>query len=366
MSKVSVIVPGYNVENYIKECLDSVLGQSLRDIEVVCVNDGSKDSTSLLMHEYEKKDARVTVVDKENGGLSSARNAGIKKAAGEYVLFLDSDDFLTEQALEFLYEAAKKDDLEDVLYGAESFYESEELREQFSSYETYYDKKETYDRVYTGRELYQLQLEKKDFKPSACLQLIKRSLLLEHGVLFYEGILHEDHLFTMQVLSVAKRVRCVEEKLYKRRVREESIMTAAKSFRNAAGYMVSMEEMAKLLEREKITFEAEYAAAVRRHMTALMRSAAKCLVQLSDAELEENLRKLPYEKRMLFYFTIENTRQLYVSVNKKNAKLKKQSAKLLKQSEKIENLTKELESIKASKSYRLAASVAGILHGKKK
>ena len=89
MNKVSVVVPGYNVEDYIRECLDSVLGQTLKEIEVVCVNDGSVDGTSQIMHEYEKKDSRVVVVDKLNGGLSSARNAGIKKASGEYLLFVN-------------------------------------------------------------------------------------------------------------------------------------------------------------------------------------------------------------------------------------------------------------------------------------
>lgn len=372
MNKVSVVVPGYNVEDYIRECLDSVLGQTLKEIEVVCVNDGSVDGTSQIMHEYEKKDSRVVVVDKPNGGLSSARNAGIKKASGEYLLFLDSDDYLSENALELLYETAIKDRLEDVLYGAESFYESEALREQFSSYETYYDKKKTYDRVYSGRELYRLQLENKDFKPSACLQLVKSSLLKEQGILFYEGILHEDHLFTMQVLNHAKKVRCIEDRLYKRRVREESIMTAAKSFRNAKGYLVSMEEMGKLLSEQQIAFEDEYAKAVRQHMTSLMRSAAKCLESLSEGELEENLKDLPYEKRMLFYFTIENTKQLYVSVGKKNTKLKKQSDKIAKQSdkiakqsEKIEKLTKELENIKGSKSYKMANKLSGLLPGNK-
>ena len=93
--KISVIIPVYNVEKYIRECLDSVLEQSLKDIEIICVNDGSTDSSRNILLEYRKKDSRVIVLDKQNGGLSSARNSGIDIAQGKYVLFLDSDDLLS-------------------------------------------------------------------------------------------------------------------------------------------------------------------------------------------------------------------------------------------------------------------------------
>ena len=100
MPKVSVIVPVYNVERYLPLCLDSIRAQTFEDFEVVCVNDGSPDQSRDILSIYEKLDSRFVVIDKENGGLSSARNAGLRVAAGEIVLFVDSDDELVPNALE--------------------------------------------------------------------------------------------------------------------------------------------------------------------------------------------------------------------------------------------------------------------------
>ncbi|MBQ9414446.1 MAG: glycosyltransferase family 2 protein [Clostridia bacterium] len=107
MPKMSVIIPVYNMEPYIAECLDSVLAQSLSDIEVVCVNDGSKDGSLSLLLEYEKKDARLRVIDKENAGVGAARNDGIVAATGDFIAFMDADDWYpNDRILEMLYQAA--------------------------------------------------------------------------------------------------------------------------------------------------------------------------------------------------------------------------------------------------------------------
>ncbi|WP_025907744.1 glycosyltransferase family 2 protein [Priestia flexa] len=109
MIKVSVILPLYNVEKYIKKCLDSILKQTLKDIEVIIVNDGSPDNSRLIASKYAEIDSRVRIIDKENGGLSSARNQGLDAAAGEYVVFIDSDDWVEENMLEVMYSQAKKE-----------------------------------------------------------------------------------------------------------------------------------------------------------------------------------------------------------------------------------------------------------------
>ena len=104
VTAISVIIPVYNVENYLRECLDSVINQSLDNIEIICVNDGSTDKSRDILSEYKNKDKRISILDKENGGLSSARNAGLKAAVGKYVFFLDSDDCIaSDDALANLY-----------------------------------------------------------------------------------------------------------------------------------------------------------------------------------------------------------------------------------------------------------------------
>ena len=105
--QISVIIPVYNVEKYLSDCVESVLRQTYTDLEIILVDDGSKDASGRICDDYAKQDLRVRVIHKQNGGLSSARNAGIESANGQYLYFLDSDDWIAENAIELLYEAIK-------------------------------------------------------------------------------------------------------------------------------------------------------------------------------------------------------------------------------------------------------------------
>lgn len=112
---ISIIVPVYNVENYIGQCLDSLLGQTYQNIEIICVNDESPDDSLRLIEEYARRDARVVVVNKKNGGVSSARNAGLDKMTGQYYMFVDSDDWLDANCCETMFQAALKHDADIVM-----------------------------------------------------------------------------------------------------------------------------------------------------------------------------------------------------------------------------------------------------------
>ena len=103
MPAVSIIVPVYNVEKYLRECLESIINQTFQDIEIICVNDGSTDNSRKILTEYAQTDSRIKITDKENGGLSSARNAGLKIAQGEFISFIDSDDWVDKTMIEKLY-----------------------------------------------------------------------------------------------------------------------------------------------------------------------------------------------------------------------------------------------------------------------
>ena len=106
--KVSVILPVYNVEKYIRQCLDSIVNQTLKDIQIICVDDGSTDSSPEIIEEYARKDSRVIAIHQENGGAGAARNNGLRHAAGKYLSFLDSDDFFELNMLEEAYNCAEQ------------------------------------------------------------------------------------------------------------------------------------------------------------------------------------------------------------------------------------------------------------------
>lgn len=135
---VSVIIPAYNVEKYIAECVGSAQNQTLKEIEIICVNDGCSDNTMQIVNTMALKDKRIKIVNKMNEGQSSARNTGIKEARGTYVLFLDSDDYILPETLEELYIQAVTNDLDCVYFDANVFFESETVRRENKAFESYY------------------------------------------------------------------------------------------------------------------------------------------------------------------------------------------------------------------------------------
>lgn len=212
----SIIIPIFNVEKYLRECLDSVLGQSFPNWEAVCVNDGSTDGSAAILMDYAAKDDRFRIVEQSNAGLSAARNTGMEYATGDFVLFLDSDDWLELNALEVLAGNLEGDMVcfsgRRYLEAEDRYCPSDQLEEQqYQSGIEYYNKN---------------ALQRRDFAfVCVVLRAYKRSFLVENGLCFKEGIFHEDNLFTPQACFYAHGVRVIDECLYDYRVRGNSITT---------------------------------------------------------------------------------------------------------------------------------------------
>lgn len=213
--RFSIIIPVYNVEPYLRQCLDSVLGQTFGDWEAVCVNDGSTDGSLKILEEYAEKDLRFKVINQENGGLSSARNTGLREAQGEYVLFLDSDDWLESNALETIAEVLTDEDL--FCFSGRRFVED---TKDFHSADKLMEK--TYQ---VGMDYYnENALLPRDFAfVCVVLRAYKRSFLSENHLKFKEGVFHEDNLFTPIACFYARKVKVINACLYNYRVRSHSI-----------------------------------------------------------------------------------------------------------------------------------------------
>lgn len=245
--KVSVIVPIYNVEDYLEQCLDSLVSQTLKDIEIICVDDGSPDRSAEIAEMYVKEYTNVTLLRKENGGQSSARNMALEIAKGTYVYFLDSDDYIEENALEKLYERMEADQLDMLFFNAVSFFEDDEIKEQNQNFEDYYNRKGDYTGVHTGQQMFSMMRQNGEFFVTPWQEFFRRSLIEDHHLRFYDGIIHEDNLFTFQSVMLAERTGYMDDKFYHRRVHDNSTMTTTKSMRNVEGYLVCYEEMLSFL-----------------------------------------------------------------------------------------------------------------------
>ena len=188
MPKVSVIVPFYNVENYIEKCLETLVNQTLKDIEIILVNDGSKDRSIDIVNKFLKQyPEKIVYLEKENGGLSDARNFGIPHAKGEYIAFLDSDDYVEKDMYENMYELAKKEDSDMV---------------ECDFYWEYPDKlKKDEGIIYHGKKE---MIEK--VRVVAWNKLIKKEILEKSDVKFPKGLRYEDVEFTYKLVPYIEKV----------------------------------------------------------------------------------------------------------------------------------------------------------------
>lgn len=232
---ISVIIPVYNTAPYLRSCLDSILGQVYKQIEVICVNDGSTDLSGGILNEYAAKDARVKVFHQQNTGQGIARDEGFRKACGKYIYYMDSDDTLDTQALKYLFTEAEENKLDILYFDGVAEFETEQLEKRFSGYKTYYTRKNDYALTQSGPELFVAMHKHSEYRASLCLQLFRRQFLTEHNILFRSGVIYEDELYSLSCILRAGRVSHRKLAFFHRRIRENSTMTANIDFKSFYG-----------------------------------------------------------------------------------------------------------------------------------
>lgn len=253
--RVSVIVPIYNVEGYLSQCLDSILAQSLDDIEVVCVNDGSTDSSLEIINGYAKRDKRIIAVSQENGGYGKAMNTGVDFASGEYISIVEPDDFIDRDMLKTLYEAAQH-------YGAQvvksDFYE-------FSQNQ----KRARYRAVPTSSIYYNKPLCARDdkeifnFKMNTWTGLYRLDFLKEYKIRHNEtrGASYQDNGFWFQTVMHARRIVFVNRAFY--RYRQDNPSSSINSKGKVFAMCEEYEFIRSILQGDKSLFD-EYIGSYQR------------------------------------------------------------------------------------------------------
>lgn len=206
---ISVIVPAYNVEKYIARCLDSILSQTYTNLEVLLIDDGSTDSTGRICDDYARKDERVRVIHQENQGLAEVRNIGIREAKGEWIQFVDSDDWIEPETIETCYNLALKNDAEIVCFQYVYEYESEEYGSRKTNHgdNRYYS-----DRIMSGEEAFSVVMMPGYVDVLSCNKLIKTDIL--DGIEYPRGKTAEDLLTTYKIVIKARTVLFTAREFY--------------------------------------------------------------------------------------------------------------------------------------------------------
>lgn len=237
--KVTAVIPVYNTEAYVEQAVRSVMEQTLREIEIVVINDGSTDRSLAVVERLAAGDDRIVIFSQPNKGLSEARNAGIDRAHGEFIHFMDSDDLLEADAYELCYRRATDERLDFVFFDAESF----GAAEPGADWLDYHRVAAVGDEVRPGADQLARMLDKRRYRASACLSFIRTEYLLAQRLRFYPHIIHEDELFTPQLYLAAARTAGIARAFFRRRVREGSIMGTRFSQRSLDGYMTVLCEL---------------------------------------------------------------------------------------------------------------------------
>ena len=217
---ISVIVPVYNVERYIKQCLDSLVHQTYCNKEIVLIDDGSKDGSGSICDEYSSRYDFVKAIHKENAGLGMARNTGLENITGKYVKFVDSDDLIRKDTCEKLYKNAKENDLDMLCFSGYNFTETPQSRQKNPYW--------SYDKVLLslcGKKVFNMQDIKEIIHVmpvSACLTIYRNSFLKKYDIEFPMGLYYEDNVFYVKASTKADRISIDSDEYYMRRIREGS------------------------------------------------------------------------------------------------------------------------------------------------
>ncbi|WP_455646108.1 glycosyltransferase family 2 protein [Methanosphaera sp.] len=214
MVEISVIIPVYNVEKYLESCLNTIINQTFQDIEIICINDGSKDNSLNILKEFSKKDNRIQVISQKNQGHAVATNKGISMAKGKYLFLMDSDDMLELNALEDTYKLAEEKNVDFVLFKAINYDDENEKYYESKNYNMTELHQKVKENIFNYKDIDDLIFT---IPVTPWNKLYKRELINKHNITFPEGLIFDDNVFFWKVLFNSEKIYFHNEFLFKRR-----------------------------------------------------------------------------------------------------------------------------------------------------
>ena len=243
MIKISIILPIYNVAPYLEDTFESLINQTIKEIEIIAVNDGSTDNSADIIEKYQKQDPRIISLFQENQGQSVARNLALQHAKGEYIYMMDSDDLLNSpQALQICYEYAEKNNADFIFFDGETIIEKGANPITWNYKRTHLVEENT---KYEGEFLLNKMLDNRKHNCVVWLLFIRHDYLKKIGLKFYPGIIHEDELFTTILTLESDSIYCLRQTQVKHRIRNASTMGKYFSKRNLNCYLTVIDELLK-------------------------------------------------------------------------------------------------------------------------
>lgn len=349
---ISVIIPVYNTQLYIKECLDSIVSQSFNNIEIIIVNDGSSDNSLSIIQEYLDKEISLKILNyNENMGVAYARNLAIKQAKGQYLYIMDSDGFLELNAFELIYPKAIDNDLDLIFFDGSLIFEEETVNDIYpEDYVEKFIKKKDYSNITTGLELFINLVKNKEYLTNIHLFLIKRDFFLENNLWFEQGIVHVDNYYTFSCLVDATRVSHITKTLYNKRLLNDSMTNVPQGFYNVYSYFINYQAMLKKYYSLEVN---------EKDKAVLFNVIEDVLKRMRNvySKLDENERAIFKFMDVDFKFHFKHLVEDYVRVEKKNNKNKKEVLKLHKEIRKIND---EMNKVKNSRSYQLVRKLSDL------
>lgn len=296
--KISVIIPVYNVEQYLEKCLDSIINQSLKDIEIICINDGSTDNSLEILETYQKQDERIKIINKKNEGQGIARNEGLKIAKGEYISFVDPDDWLEQGMYEFLYNKFTETNAQIIRFDYQSFSEKKQIIDCIHNFKKdslfFPDLKLQNNIQYNWKSVSNMDFDKLNLP--VWNRIFSHNFIKENNLHFTPFKHSEDNLFIIAAALLADRILYVEKVFYNYRKRDNSALN------RASDDYFSVFENIKLIKNfliEKGFFE-KYEKAYKKYLIDTFYSHYGCIPAKSLdkflAEVQKNLTKEEYKK----------------------------------------------------------------------
>lgn len=280
--KISVIIPVYNVQKYLEECLESVINQSLKEIEIICINDGSTDNSKQILESYKKKYLQIKLIEQKNKGLSYSRNLGLKLSKGKYIYFLDSDDFLKEKkSLELIYNIAEKNEVDLIINNFDNYFENTRKFKKENLLNLNDVKK-----IYKGTKILNYGLKNKKNFSISVNRLMRRKVIEKENLYFIENIYYEDVEYNIRSLVFFEKVMYNPEVTMVYRRRNNSITTAKIGQKNINSYYIVAIKIQNFLKERK-----------KNSVKLLYQQAAICLYKSCIEVLKNKNLVLPFEKK---------------------------------------------------------------------